>query len=138
VHLSQTGPGIRTPKYFLSTDVSLSSQEVLSRYQIRWSQEVDFWYVKECLGLADYRLQSDEAIEKWYTVVYLVLVDLYWRRYEEHQPGKKLASLSEVMTRSRQEHQREVLRSACEEVARGTPMAQVLKRYLVEPRPKSA
>jgi hypothetical protein len=138
VHLSQKGPGVRAPKYFLSTDVSLSSQEVLSRYQIRWSQEVDFWYVKECLGLADYRLQSYEAIEKWYAVVYQVLVYLYWRRYEEHQPGKKLESLSEVMARIRQEHQREVLRNACEEAASGIPMEQVLKRYLVEPRPKSA
>jgi hypothetical protein len=138
VHLSQKGPGVRTPKYFLSTDVSLSSQEVLRRYQIRWSQEVDFWYVKECLGLADYRLQSYEAIEKWYAVVYQVLVYLYWRRYEESQPGRKAESLSEVLTRIRQEHQREVLRSACEEAASGTPVEQVLKRYLVEPRPKSA
>jgi hypothetical protein len=138
VHLSQTGPGVHAPKYFLSTDVRLSSQEVLRRYQIRWCQEVDFWYVKECLGLADYRLQSYEAIEKWYTVVYLVLVYLYWRRYEEHQPGGKPASLSEVMTRIRHAHQRDVLRSACEEAARGTPLEQVLKRYLVEPRPKSA
>lgn len=138
VHLAQKGPGVRTPKYFLSTDVSLSSQEVWRRYQIRWSQEVDFWYVKECLGLAGYRLQSYEAIEKWYTVVYQVLVYLYWRRYEERQPGKKPESLSEVMTRIRQEHQREVLRSACEEAASGTPVEQVLKRYLVEPRPKSA
>jgi hypothetical protein len=118
--------------------VSLSSQEVWRRYQIRWSQEVDFWYVKECLGLAGYRLQSYEAIEKWYTVVYQVLVYLYWRRYEERQPGKKPESPSEVMTRIRQEHQREVLRSACEEAASGTPVEQVLKRYLVEPRPKSA
>jgi hypothetical protein len=138
VHLSQQGPGVRTPKYFLSTDITLSSQEVLRRYQYRWSQEVDFWYVKEQLGLGDYRLQSYEAIEKWYTVVYLVLVYLYWRRYEESQPGVKPESLSEVMTRIRQEHQREVLRSACEEVARGTTVEQVLRRYLVEPRPKSA
>jgi hypothetical protein len=138
VHLSQTGPGVRAPKYFLSTDVRLSSQEVLRRYPIRWSQEVDFWYVKECLGLADYRLQSYEAIEKWYTVVYHVLVYLYWCRYEDHQPGQPVESLSEVMTRIRQNHHRDVLRRACEEAAGGTPVEQVLKRYLVEPRPKSA
>jgi hypothetical protein len=138
VHLSQTGPGVRTPKYFLSTDTRLSSQEVLRRYQIRWSQEVDFWYVKEQLGLADFRLQSYEAIEKWYTVVYLVLVYLYWRRYEESPPRGKPGSLSEILTRIRQGHQRDVLRSACDEVARGLPMEEVLKRYLGEPRPQSA
>ena len=34
------------------------------------------------------------------------------------------------MARIRQEHQREVLRAACEEVAAGTPVEQVVERYL--------
>src|SRR5205085_2356685 len=41
VLLSQRGPGVRTPKYFLCTDLTLSCQEILSRYQHRWSQETD-------------------------------------------------------------------------------------------------
>jgi hypothetical protein len=82
VLLSQKGPGARAPRYFLCTDLTLSSQEILNRYQKRWSQEVDYWYVKLELGLADFRLQSYEAIEKWYAVVYFVLAYLYWQRYE--------------------------------------------------------
>jgi DDE superfamily endonuclease len=138
VLLSQRGPGVRTPKYFLCTDLSLSAQEILRRYQHRWSQEVDYWYVKCALGLADFRLQSYEAIAKWYAVVYLVLVYLYWRRYEEAEEHRRTANLSEVMTRIRHEHQREVLRAACEEAAAGTPVEEVLERYLGRPRPQAA
>jgi hypothetical protein len=82
VLLSQKGPGVRTPKYFLCTDLTLSAQEILRRYQYRWSQEVDYWYVKLQLGLGDFRLRSYEATAKWYAVVYLVLVYLYWQSYE--------------------------------------------------------
>jgi hypothetical protein len=130
VVISQRGPGVRTPKYFLCTDTTLSAQEILTRYQKRWSQEVDYWYVKLQLGLGDFRLQSYEAIEKWYAVVYLVLVYLYWQRYEDRDKHGHTKSLSEVLGRIRQDHQREVLRAACEEVAHGTPVEQVLERYL--------
>jgi DDE superfamily endonuclease len=130
VLLSQRGPGVRTPKYFLCTDLTLSAQEILSRYQKRWGQEVDYWYVKLQLGLGDFRLQSYEAIAKWYAVVYLVLAYLYWRSYEDAETHGHTTSLSEVLARIRQGHQREVLRAACEEVAQGTPVGQVLERYL--------
>ena len=138
VLLSQRGPGVRTPKYFLCTDLTLYGQEILSRYQHRWGQEVDYWYVKRELGLGDFRLQSYEAIEKWYAVVYVTLVYLYWRCYEYREAHGRTTSLSEVMTRIRQDHQREVLRAACEEAAQGTPVEQVLQRYLGEATPQAA
>jgi hypothetical protein len=130
VLFSQRGPGVRTPKYFLCTDLTLSAQEILTRYQKRWSQEVDYWYVKLQLGLGDFRLQRYEAIAKWYAVVYLVLAYLYWLSYEDAQATGHTTSLSEVLARIRQRHQREVLRAACEEVANGTPVDEVLERYL--------
>jgi hypothetical protein len=96
------------------------------------------WYVKQELGLGDFRLQSYEAIAKWYAVVYLTLVYLYWRRYEEGEAHGHTPSLSEVLTGIRQDHQREVLRAACEEVAAGTPVEAVLERYLGSARPQAA
>ena len=138
VLLSQKGPGAHAPKYFLCTDLTLSAQEILRRYQHRWRQEVDYWYVKLQLGLGDFRLQSYEAIAKWYAVVYLVLVFLYWRSYEYQKVHGRTTSLSEVLTRIRQEHQREVLRAACEEVAKGTPVEEVLQRYLGTEPPTAA
>jgi hypothetical protein len=130
VLLSQTGPGAKAPKYFLCTDLTLSAQEILSRYQHRWRQEVDYWYVKLQLGLGDFRVQSYEAIAKWYAVVYLVLTYLYWVSYEHQRIHKRTTSLSEVMTRIRQGHQEEVLRAACKEVANGATADEVVKRYL--------
>ena len=62
------------PKYFLCTDLSLSAQQILSIYQKRWPVEVDNFYVKQHLGLADFRVQSYEATEKWFAVVFLALV----------------------------------------------------------------
>jgi len=130
VLFSQKGPGVRTPKYFLCTDLTLSAQEILRRYQKRWSQEVDYWYVKLHLGLGDFRLRSCEAISKWYAVVYLVLVYLYWHSYESQTSHGQTTSLSDVLTRLRQDHQRAVLRAACEEAASGRPVEQILERYL--------
>lgn len=138
VLLSQRGPGVRTPKYFLCTDLKLSAQEILSRYQHRWSQEVDYWHVKLQLGLGDFRLQSYEAIEKWYAVVYLVLAYLYWQSYEHAEVHGHTTSLSEVLAGIRHFHQREVLRAACEEVARGTAVEEVLERYLGPETPRAA
>jgi len=138
VVISQRGPGVRTPKYFLSTDLTLSAQEILRRYQHRWRQEVDYWYVKLQLGLGDFRLHSHEAIGKWYAVVYLVLVYLYWQSYETQEAHGKTTSLSEVLARIREEHQRAVLRAACEEAASGTPVEEVLARYLGSTKPQAA
>ena len=133
VLMSQTGPGAKAPKYFLCSDTTLSAQEILSRYQNRWSQEVDYWHVKVQLGLGDFRLQSYEAIEKWYAVVYLTLIQLYWQCYEDRDQHGRATTLSEVMSRMREDHHRAVLRAACAEVADGTPVADVLRRYLQEP-----
>jgi hypothetical protein len=133
VLMSQTGPGARAPKYFLCTDTTLSEQEILVRYQNRWSQEVDYWHVKLQLGLGDFRMQSYEAIAKWYAVVYLTLALLYWQRYEDSVKHKRSTSLSEVLSRMRADHHRAVLRAACEEVAAGAFVDDVLRRYLREP-----
>ncbi len=138
VLLSQKGPGAQAPKCFPCTDVKTSAQEVLRRYQHRWGQEVDYWYVKLQLGLGDFRLHSHEAISKWYAVVYLVLVYLYWQKYEYEEAHGKTTSLSEVLARLREEHQRAVLRAACEEAANGTPVEQVLARYLGPARTPAA
>ena len=75
-------------------------------------------------------MRKHEAISKWYAVVYLVLVYLYWQKYEYEEAHGKTTSLSEVLARLREGHQRAVLRAACEEAASGTPIEQVLQRYL--------
>jgi hypothetical protein len=63
---------------------------------------------------------------------------VYWLSYEYQEAHGQTTSLSEVLARIRQEHQWEVLRAACEEVAQGTPVEQVLERYLGAEKPRAA
>jgi hypothetical protein len=58
VLISQRHRRDKHPKYFLCTDLSLSAQQILPIYQKRWPIEVDNFYVKQQLGLADFRVQS--------------------------------------------------------------------------------
>jgi DDE superfamily endonuclease len=128
--ISQKGPGRSPPRYFLCTDTTLSCQDILHKYQSRWRIETDYWQVKMHLGLGDYRMQSYEAISKWYSVVYAVLTYLYWRKYEHERQHAATTSLSEVLQATRRQHQEECLRQACTEAAAGVPLEQVLARYL--------
>jgi hypothetical protein len=79
VVISRRHPRDKRPKYFLSTDVTLTAQEILTWYGKRWSQEVDYWFLKQQLGLGDFRVQAYEAMAKWYALVYFVLTLLTWR-----------------------------------------------------------
>jgi hypothetical protein len=63
---------------------------------------------------------------------------VYWQSYEDAHATGHTTSLSEVLARIRQAHQREVLRAACEEVAKGTPVDEVLERYLGSQRTQAA
>jgi DDE superfamily endonuclease len=128
--ISQKGPGAKTPRYFLCTDTTLTCQDILQKYQSRWRIETDYWQVKMHLGLGDYRLQSYEAIAKWYSVVYLVLAYLYWRKYEHEREHGATTSLSAILQATRREHHEACLRQACTEVAAGVPLEDVLHRYL--------
>jgi DDE superfamily endonuclease len=128
--ISQKGPGAKTPRYFLCSDTALSCQDILQKYQSRWRIETDYWQVKMHLGLGDYRLQSYEAIAKWYSVVYLVLTYLYWRKYEHQRDHGGTTTLSAILQATRREHQEACLRQACTEVAAGVSLEDVLQRYL--------
>ena len=120
------------PKYFLCTDLSLSAQQILPIYQKRWSIEVDNFYVKQHLGLADFRVQSYEATEKWFAVVFLALAFLQWR--VNHAPAEeRLRSVADVVRQHRSEHARTLLETACQEAAKLTDYLPVFKRFLCQP-----
>lgn len=70
------------PAYFLCSDVSLNVQCILKYYGYRWQAEVDNWYLKERLGLADYRLQSLDAILRWHTLVFCAYAFLQYQRVQ--------------------------------------------------------
>jgi Transposase DDE domain len=120
------------PKYFLCTDLSLSAQQILSMYQKRWPVEVDNFYVKQHLGLADFRGQSYEATEKWFAIVFLALVFLQWRFNQAHAK-EHWRSLGDVVRHHRYEHARALLETACQEAAKLRDYLPVLERFLCQP-----
>src|SRR5262249_496631 len=120
------------PKYLLCTDLTLSAQQILPIYQKRWPIEVDNFYVKQHLGLADFRVQSYEATEKWVAVVFGALAFLQWRL--NHAPSKeRVRSLADVVRQPRYEHARTLLETACQEAARLPDYVPVLQRFLYHP-----
>ena len=52
----------------------MSVRCLLKYYGFRWQAEVTNFYLKERLGLADYRLQSSEAILNWHDWVFAAQV----------------------------------------------------------------
>jgi hypothetical protein len=123
----------KRPKYFLCTDLALVAQTVLTWYGNRWPLEVDYWYLKQPLGLGDFRVQAYEAIEKWYTVLHLVLTFLQWRLHEAWEQGQPLRSLADVIHQHRAEHARDMLIAACEEAIQTGDVESVLRRFTMTP-----
>ena len=64
VYFSKRHPRAEALAYFMSTDISCSTQTVLQGYSWRWSCEVTNFYLKTQLGLADFRVQSYEAVDR--------------------------------------------------------------------------
>ena len=113
-------------------DLALSAQHILPIYQKRWPIEVDNFYVKQHLGLADFRVQSYEATEKWFAVVFLALAFLQWRVH--HAPAEeRLRSVADVVSQHRSEHARTLLETACQEAAKLIDYLPVFKRFLCQP-----
>lgn len=119
------------PRYFLCTDTSLSPQSILQRYQKRWPIEVDNLYVKQHLGLTDFRVQSFEATEKWFAVVYLAYVFLQWR-LNHADSEQQLDSIADVIRLHRQEHAKTLLETACQHAIDLLDLPTVLNRFIFQ------
>lgn len=122
----------KRPKYFLSTDTSLAPKKILRIYQKRWPIEVDNFYVKQHLGLTDFRVRSFEATEKWFAVVFLAYIFLQYR-LNHSQPQDPLRSIADVIRLHRQEHARTLLETACQEAARLTDYLPIINRFICSP-----
>jgi len=116
----------KSPEYFLSTDLSLREQEVLTRYGYRWPVEIDNLYLKDHLGVGDFRTRSHEGIEKYMAVVFLVLAYLQVRQAQLPQPS----SLADVIRQHRAEHHGTLLREVVNLALETGSAEAVLARFL--------
>jgi hypothetical protein len=131
VIISKKRPGDPRPKYFLCTDTSLSAQEALRLYQKRWPVEVDNLYLKQVLGLGDFRLQSFEAIQKWFAVVTLAINYLQYSAMLTYQPKQALPSLADCRRQHQQAHWQALLRQLVTEIRKQPQQVEAILQSLL-------
>ena len=128
--ISKNHRGDHRPRFFVYTDLSLSPQKALRLYQRRWPVEVDNIYLKEALGLADFRLQSFEATDKWFAVTLVTLNYLQFRQAQCFVDTGKLPSLADLIRQHRFSHLENVIRRIAEDALLTGNVEEVLSRYL--------
>src|SRR5215210_2918544 len=102
VFASKRHPRDHRPAYFASTDLTLPAAKALQGYGRRWSCEIDNLYLKLPLGLADFRVQRYEAVEKWCVVVQLAWAYIEWRFAQER--SAQVRRPADIIRRHRDEH----------------------------------
>jgi len=128
VFFSKRHPREKSQAYFMSTDLTRSAQQALQGYSGRWSCEVVNFYLKTQLGLADFRVQSYEAVDKYIVVVLLTWAHIE-RRFEEERSAQ-IKSYGDVIRQHRDEHAMNWLTGALEMMRETNDVQQVLQRFL--------
>lgn len=115
----------KQPFYLISTDVSLSSKQIIEYYSHRWEIEVSFRYLKERLGLDNYQMRSLKGIERFWTLLYLIYNFLELRRFKSQIP-KNLGSTIDNLKCDRG---RDIISYVYEQALRGTPLKELHKEF---------
>lgn len=128
VFFSKRHPRAKALAYFMSTDLSCSTTQVLQGYAWRWSCEVVNFYAKTQLGLADFRVRSYEAVER-----YLAVVQLAWTYIEQRfdrERSNRLQTYGDIIRQHREEHAIEWLTGALEMALDTEDVDRVLQHFL--------
>ena len=131
--ISKRHPGDHRPKYFVCTDLSLSVQQVLKYYQKRWPIEVDNFYLKEALGLGDFRLQSYAAIQKWFAVVVLAFNYLQLQAAALYEQTLSLYTPADLIRQHRLGHFQTLLRKVMTEAIQTGKCEDLIAAFLPLP-----
>jgi hypothetical protein len=128
VFFSKRHPREKSPAYFMCTDLTRSAQQALQGYRGRWSCEVDNFYLKTQLGLADFRVRAYEAVDR-----YLVVVTLTWAYVEQRfacERSPQIKTYGDIIRRHQDEHAVDWLTGALEMLGETGDMQLVLHRFL--------
>jgi hypothetical protein len=131
VYISKRHNRDTRPRYYSSTDPSLSAHRALNWFHNRWSCEVANWYIKQQLSWADCRLWRAESAEKFLMVLWLALAFLEYRQATQH----KAESLAGVIRIHRQVHAERLLEQACLMVLEVGRLGAVLAHFTFAPAP---
>ena len=72
--------GVDVQKILMTDDLTLSLQDVIELYQLRWQIELFFKELKSTLGLSRYRFQQFAMVETWVRLVLASFIYLEWVR----------------------------------------------------------
>jgi len=118
----------------MSTALTRSAQQALQGYQGRWSCETVNFYGKTQVGLADFRVQSYQAVDR-----YMVVVLLAWTYVEqrfENERSSQIKTYGDIIRRHREEHAIDWLTGALDMMQQSGDAQAVLQHYLrLEPQP---
>ncbi len=128
VFFSKRHPRAHALAYFMSTDLACSTQAVLQGYSWRWSCEVVNFYTKTQLGLADFRVRSYAAVDK-----YMVVVHLAWAYVEQRfdrERSSHIQTYGDMIRQHREEHAIDWLTGAVEMAIKTGDVNLVLQHFL--------
>ena len=128
--ISRRHKGDKSPKFFMCTDLQLSAQEALRLYQRRWPVEVDNLYLKEGLGVGDFRLQSFEATDKWFAVALLSLNYLQYQQAQHYVQTREFCSLAECLRQHRLTHWQRLIRAIAQAAHRTDDVEAVIQQFM--------
>jgi len=131
VIFSKRHPRARAWAYFLSTDLARSVGQTLRGYGSRWSCEVVNFYLKTQLGLADFRVHSFEAVDRYVVAVHLAWAYVEWRLAQERSP--QIRCYGDLIRRHQEEHAKAWLSAALQEALATAKIEPVLQRFLGQP-----
>jgi hypothetical protein len=134
VYFSKRHPREKSPAYIGCTDLTCSAKQALQGYTWRWSCETVNFYLKTQLGLADFRVQSFEAVDK-----FIVVVHLAWAYVEQRfalECAAQVKTYGDIVRRHRDEHAIDWLSGAIQMAIETGDADLVLDRFLrLEPQP---
>ena len=116
---------------FMSTELARSVGKTLRGYGGRWSCEVVNFYAKTQLGLADFRVRSVEAVDRYVVAVHLAWAYVEWRYARER--SAQIRSYGDLIRRHRDEHAEAWLTAALQEAVSTGKVEPVLRRVLRQP-----
>lgn len=128
VFFSKRHPREKSPAYIMCTDLDCSAQQALQGYTWRWSCETANFYLKNHMGLADFRVQSYEAVDK-----YIIVVLLAWAYVEQRAIQERSAQVKthgDIIRQHRDEHAIDWLRAALQMVVETQDPEAVLQHFL--------
>lgn len=85
-------------KLLASTDVSMTTAQILEHYCVRWQIETGHWYLKCSLGMGECRVRSLESMRRFHALVVFTYWYLEWLRHQLRLPA--LADAQRVYLKS--------------------------------------